>query len=369
MTRSFNYYNPVQIDFSEGSVQRLPHYLKGRKALLVTSQSFTSRGVVEDIQRRNTTIIDVYDQVKPNPTLNEVALFFESFSMESFEVIIALGGGSVLDFAKAISLSSSGNYSYQIFHRVLLGEEVKEIESLPIIGIPTTAGTSSELTPWGTIWDDVNKVKHSIYTEELWCEVAIYDPKLTYSLPRDITIQTGLDALSHSLESIWNRNRNPISDKHAIEAIHIIIRDLPLLAEDLNNPCLRSNLMYASMRAGLAFSNTQTAIAHAMSYYLTLHHKIPHGIAASITLPTIASAALFHKEVSAILKEVLGENPAAALKGVFRQLDVSIDLGTYGLDHSAMEAMRDSLEGTDRTKNSLISVDSVFKRLLKQFNV
>lgn len=364
MIPSFHYYNPVRIEFGEGSIQNLSHYLQGRKALLITSKGFTARGTVQNLLEKHSEIVRVYDQVNPNPTLQQVEDFFELVSMKDFEVIIALGGGSVIDFAKAISFSKDGQYSFDIFYKTLLNGEIDRLKYIPIIGIPTTAGTSSELTPWGTIWDDVNKVKHSIHTDSLWCETAIYDPELTYSLPKDLTIQTGLDALSHSLESIWNCNRNPISEKHAIEAIQSIVHTLPLLAKDLSNKKLRRDMMYASMKSGLAFSNTQTAIAHAMSYYLTLHHNIPHGIAASITLPTILKVALDLEDVSNLLIEALGDKPIEKLLRLFTQLNVSYQLNEYGLDYKAIELLEQSLQTTSRLENSLVNIDLIIPNLI-----
>lgn len=361
MSTIFHYYNPVRIEFGEGSIQKLSYYLKGRKAILITSNGFSVRGNVAHLLETNKEIVCVYDKVKPNPTLKQVKDFFELGLLEDIEVIVALGGGSVIDFAKAVSFSKKGKFSYKTFYQVLTGIEKDELNYIPIIGIPTTAGTSSELTPWGTIWDDENKVKHSIHTDSLWCETAIYDPELTYSLPKNLTVQTSLDALSHSLESIWNSNRNPLSEQYAIEAIKIIISNLELLSKDLSNKELRYKMMDASMKSGLAFSNTQTSIAHAMSYYLTLHHKIPHGIAASITLADITKIALKEKYIAPTLYQALGQQPSEVLVELFNKLDISTSLYFYGVEKSELVSIKESLLATDRIKNSIVDVDELFE--------
>ena len=131
------------------------------------------------------------------------------------------------------------------------------------------------------------KKKYSLTLPDLFCEIAIYDPILTLSVPKKITIQTGLDSLSHSLESIWNKNANPITINFSIKSAKLIMENLAILTKDLNNIELRSNMMKACMYAGFAISNTQTAIAHGMSYYITTHKGVDHGIACSFTLPML----------------------------------------------------------------------------------
>ena len=162
-----------------------------------------------------------------------------------------------------------------------------EPSKIDLISIPTTAGTGSELTCWATIWDEENQRKHSLIHPSLFSKISIFDSNLTLSLPKKITIETSLDAMSHSFESIWNINSNPVSNIHARNSIGIILKNLPLLINDLKNLRLREEIMRASMFAGLAFSNTKTAISHSISYPITLKYKIPHGIACSFTLPII----------------------------------------------------------------------------------
>ena len=156
-----------------------------------------------------------------------------------------------------------------------------------MITVPTTSGSSSELTCWATIWDKESSKKFSLSHSKLYPNMAIIDPTIQINKPRELTISTGLDALSHSLESIWNINANPISSHHAIEGAKLVLENLPKLADDLNNLELRTNLSLACVHAGLAFSNTKTAISHNISYPITLEYGIQHGIACSFSLPYI----------------------------------------------------------------------------------
>ena len=156
--------------------------------------------------------------------------------------------------------------------------------NMPSIFIPTTHGTGSEVTKWGTVWDKTKKKKYSIANENLYPNVAILDGSLTLSLPISTSIVTTLDALSHSFEAIWNKNANRISTNYAIESICLIIKNAEKLKKNPDSLELRNILIKASNLAGLAFSNTKTAAAHSISYPLTLYYGIPHGIASSISL-------------------------------------------------------------------------------------
>jgi alcohol dehydrogenase class IV len=156
--------------------------------------------------------------------------------------------------------------------------------SVPGIFVPTTHGTASEVTMWGTVWDPSNEKKYSLSHPDLYPKVAILDPHLTVSLPLDISLTTSLDALSHSFEAIWNKHANDSSTAHAVKAIALILDYAVQLKKETGNLELREQLLTAAATAGLAFSATRTAAAHSISYPLTIHFGIPHGIAASISL-------------------------------------------------------------------------------------
>ena len=156
--------------------------------------------------------------------------------------------------------------------------------SIPSIFLPTTHGTGSEVTMWGTVWDMRQKKKYSISHLDLYPNIAILDGNLTLSLPMDVSIMTTLDALSHSFESIWNKNANEKSTEYAIEAITIILSNVELLKQNHNDLNVRNKLLEAATKAGLAFSNTTTAAAHSISYPLTIRFGIPHGVASSLSL-------------------------------------------------------------------------------------
>ncbi|OEF97726.1 phosphonoacetaldehyde reductase [Desulfuribacillus alkaliarsenatis] len=360
----FTYYNPVKIHFGVDIIQKLPAFIKSRNALVITSKGFKRRGTVDYIQSLSNRIVAIIDNVKPNPTLADVEEIYVSTNQIQFDLIIALGGGSVIDVAKAISVRPKSGSVNDLINIIKDNDCKLPYKITPIIAIPTTAGTGSEVTPWATIWDTKEMKKYSLHLKDLWCEACVCDPILTQSLPKDITIQTGLDALSHAVEAVINVNANPISNSYAIEATQEIITILPELVADLDSIQLRSQMMLASLKAGLAFSNTQTSIAHAISYYLTLHKSLPHGIACSITLPDIIDLAIgVNDELDKELFKMFGALSSVPMRKLFTKLQVSIDLRSYNILKDDLLSIRESLSHTSRAKNSILDVEGLFLKL------
>lgn len=230
---------------------------------------------------------------------------------------------------------------------------------MPIISVSTTAGTGSEITPWATIWDMDEKKKYSLHLPDLFSEVALYDPTLTLSVPLDITIQTGLDTLSHALESIWNKNANPITINYAIKSAKLIVDNLVLLCNNLESIEYRDNIMKACMYAGLAFSNTQTAIAHAMSYYITAHKNIDHGIACSFTLPMLIDNIIGKYEfIDDAIVEIFGELSSDKLRDILKELNISTEFSDYGISDDELNDLKLSLSNNQRAGNSLVGINN-----------
>ena len=201
------------------------------------------------------------------------------------------------------------------------------------------------------------KKKYSLTLPDLFCEIAIYDPILTLSVPKQITIQTGLDSLSHALESLWNKNANPITIDFSIKSAKLIMENLGNLTKDLDNIEFRSNMMKACMYAGFAISNTQTAIAHGMSYYITTHKGIDHGIACSFTLPMLVDNVIGeYKFIDNALKEIFGELSSSKLRNLLKELDVSTEFSSYGIDDKELKKLKESLSNNPRAANSLVPI-------------
>ena len=275
-----NFFNPVNVIKSNNWLFDLKNKiidLNISKPIIVTSSGNFKRLKLEN----HFNIKSIYRYNGSNPTFNDSEKIIEFCEGKEFNGVIAIGGGSPMDLAKlAMAYLSIGESNI----KKLIEYKDNYPLTIPSIFIPTTHGTGSEVTMWGTIWNMTEKKKYSISHPSLYPDIAILDGHLTLKLPIDISIITVLDALSHSFEAIWNKNANDVSTSYAIDAIVIILNNIEKLKSNPSNLDVRNNLLIASSYAGLAFSNTKTAAAHSISYPLTMYYGIPHGVAASISL-------------------------------------------------------------------------------------
>ena len=354
-SEKFSFKLPTKIVYGQNSLKDINNYINNRKTLIITSKGFVDRGIVDKIYSYSNSIVDVISTVKSHPEFKDIRVLYELAYKKNFELIVAIGGGSVIDAAKFISVSDKSK-DYKFVENLAKGDFKKKKYSLiPIIAVPTTAGTGSEITPYSTIWDMEIKKKYSLSLPTLFCEIALYDPILTLSVPKQITIQTGLDALSHSLESIWNKNANPITINYSIKAAKLIMNNLGKLSRNLRNLEYRSNMMKACMYAGFAFSNTQTAIAHGMSYYITTHKGIDHGIACSFTLPMLIDKVIGkYQFIDDALTQIFGELSSNKLRELLKELNVSTSFSSYGITNNELNELKNSLKNNPRVGNSLV---------------
>ena len=290
-----HYQNPVAIRFGAGSIVELSDVLAGRRAVLVTFPEAEDLGLVGRLRAiLGPALVGMEDRIEPNPDVSYLHAMYERFWCDhgDCEAIVAVGGGSAIDTAKALMVGTSSGRFEELIALLTKGVPFKPHYVKTLIAVPTTAGTGSEVTPWATIWDREAAKKHSLHLPQTWPETAVVDPDLMLTLPNAVTVQSGLDALSHALESIWNVNANPISDTFAVAAAREVMATLPALVDKPKNAQLRTQMALAALKAGLAFSNTKTALAHSISYEMTLRFGLPHGIACSFTLPMVLERAI-----------------------------------------------------------------------------
>jgi phosphonate metabolism-associated iron-containing alcohol dehydrogenase len=355
-----NYHNPVAITFGAGALAALPGLVAGRRTVLVTFPEAAGFGLTKRIQELlGANLVAVEPDTVANPDVASLTGLYERFWTQhaDAELVLAIGGGSALDTAKALMVGTpSGKFS-ELVALLATGKAFTPARVKPLITVPTTAGTGSEVTPWATVWDRTPgaQKKYSLHLKETWPEAALVDPELTLSLPAGPTLAAGLDALSHSLESIWNVNANPVSDTHAISAAREVLATLPLLMKDLKNPVLRTRMSLAALKAGLAFSNTKTALAHSISYDMTLNHGLPHGIACSFTLPMVLGRAVgVDAGRDAVLAQIFDcplAGAPAVLEALLASVGVSTDFAAYGVESEERDRMiHKALDGV-RGKN------------------
>ena len=340
-------------------VEVLARLVGGRRFLLVTTRGWVQRGLVRRVVDACGTPVVTIDTITENPTLE--ALMALDPVLEPWRgsevAVVAIGGGSVLDSAKAVAAALVSGLSMSDVCDLAQGGAPLPPDAVvaPLFCVPTTAGTGSEVTRTATLWD-AHGGKWSLADDRLYPQAAILDATLTMTQPDAITLSSGLDALSHAMESIWNTQHNPISDACARDAIAKIWTFLPiaLAGDDL---AARAELQTAALLAGLAISATRTALAHSISYPLTGRFGLRHGLACGFTLPQVAAFTLErHPDRAAVIAEALGladpEEIAPALAAWMERLGVYRAVKEV-IDPAAVAGLGSALIAPGRADNNL----------------
>lgn len=284
------FYNPVQIVFGPQQLNTLPEILQSctakNKILLVTGfQSLKKSGYLEQIlQILKDFDVFVAAKVPSNPDVTDIASLKKETDVFPYDLVLAIGGGSVIDAGKALVALRNVDIKTPEDVRHAIKEKKWGPMSCPLVAVPTTAGTGSEVTSWATVWDHAAGAKYSIEATALYPKVALVAPELTINLTAYMTAASALDAMSHATEAYWSKNTNEIVRLYALKAISSITQNLESLLEDPQDINLRAKVAYGSLFAGLAFSNTKTTACHSISYPLTLQYGLNHGVAVSLTL-------------------------------------------------------------------------------------
>lgn len=280
-----------RLSFGVGSVDGIGALVAacgGERAFIVTDPGVRRAGVADLVRQKIPPGMDtvVFDGVTPNPTTDDVeggTSALKDFGVER-TVLVAVGGGSAMDAAKAISLHATNDGSARD-----LPDPAKDLASgLPIVAVPTTAGTAAETNGFGVITDVVGERKFYIGHESVRPRRCVLDPALTVGLPPQITAATGIDALTHALEALMSRNANPIADGLALHAIGMISGWLPAAVARGNDLEARSQMLFASNLAGQAFATgTGLGLCHAIAHPLGARLGVPHGVAIAGVLPGV----------------------------------------------------------------------------------
>lgn len=277
--------------FGPGSRSVLPEVvarLGKSKALVVTDAGLIKFGVaamVTDILDSNKIAYDVFSDVKPNPTVTNVKNGIEAFKASGADLLIAIGGGSAIDTAKAIGIVVNNPEFADIVS--LEGVAPTKNKSIPMIALPTTAGTAAETTINYVIIDEEKQKKMVCVDPNDIPAVAIIDAELMYSLPKGLTAATGMDALTHAIEGYITKGAWSMSDMFEIEAIRMISRHLPNAVENPTDAEARNGMAIAQYIAGMAFSNVGLGLVHGMAHPMGSLFDVPHGVANALLLPTI----------------------------------------------------------------------------------
>lgn len=258
----------------------------GRSALIVTDEVMAKLGLsarLAELLSEKSIECHLYADVNSEPTDTHVVEGAKRFRENDCDLVIGLGGGSCIDAAKAIAVAAKDDAEI----REYMGLNKVTGDSAPIIAIPTTAGTGSEVTKVAIITDTEHDVKMLIMDAALTPRVAVVDPLLTLSAPAGITAATGIDALTHAIEAYVSRKAQPLTDCLALSAIRLISGSLRKAWGDGADQEARTNVMIGSLKAGLAFSNASVALVHGMSRPIGAHFHVAHGVSNAVLLPIV----------------------------------------------------------------------------------
>lgn len=334
---TWEYLQPVTIRFGEGMVKKVKQAaeeLGCSRGLLVSDPFFLASGLAQKIvDASEGALIEVYGQVSPNPEVSEVDACARLIREKEIDFLAALGGGSALDCAKAAGSICFTNDSIRDYHGT--GAAMPE-KHLPLIAIPTTAGTGSEVTCVAVLSDKKLGKKGPIVSNGFYPKIALIDPELTYTLPPYMTASTGIDVLCHAIESYWSKAHQPVCDALAVYAGKLVFQHLQSVCRNPNDREGRRKMAEASVIAGLAFTLPKTTGSHACSFPLTNLLHIPHGEACGLTLDYFAriNADAENGRVQKLARE-LGfadvNEMADAIVQLKKDIGLRIDLKEYHL--------------------------------------
>lgn len=288
--KDFIFKMPAKVRFGEGIHTKLGTILKDEmgfnKVFIATDKGIVSTGIIDKIKSGlDQGGIDyiVYDELIPDPTIEVVDEAAEVLRKSGADVVLAVGGGSPIDTAKAMCMLQTHEGSVREY--LFGGSKQVTKEIMPLVCIPTTAGTGSEMTAASVITNNQEKTKVSVTHENLIPKMAFIDPDLQMGMPPFITATTGMDALTHAIESYVSLNAEPISDAMGIAAIKMISDNIRLAVADGNNKEARTNMAIASTIAGVAFMNGGLGVVHGIAQTIGAVAHVAHGVANSLLLP------------------------------------------------------------------------------------
>jgi alcohol dehydrogenase class IV len=354
MFLSWQFRQPTVIHYGFGVSEQAGQFatqLRGQRALVVCGpcvRHLPSTDRILRSLRQSGLSVHVYDAVKSDPDVATVDGGLAQLRQSQADVIVGLGGGSAMDCAKAIAILASNPAPITLYE----GVDKVQNPAFPLILIPTTAGTASEVTLNVVVTDPGRRTKLGILSLHAAARFALVDPELTLSVPPSITAATGMDAFTHALESYLSRHAYPISEMLALDAMRRIAGHLLRAVQRGDDREARNEVMMGSVMAGLAFNNTRLGNSHAMSHPLGGHFHVPHGVANAIMLPHVmafnvpAAAAKLARVAAAMGEDVAGlpEEKAAwvAVEAVARlnaQVGIPKGLREFGVDPAAIPAM------------------------------
>lgn len=346
-----------------GASERLGQEAKGigtQKALVVTDKGVINSGVgkrIKDLLEREGIGVEIFDQVISDPDIGNVETCIEMAKKDRFDLMVGVGGGSPMDIASITSVMLTNPGSVRNY----FGVNLVKNPGIPTILIPTTAGTGAEVTPNAVLTDTEEKMKKAIISPHILPRVAIVDPLLTLSMPPSVTSFTGMDALTHAVESYTSNNATVLTDLFAKEAMILIGRSLRTAVAQGNNLEARYDMSIGSLYAGVSLANAGVAAVHALAYPLGGVFNVPHGIANGLLLPYVMEFnVLGNIQKFAQIAQFLGERvghltlleqayqAAKAVKAIYRDLKIPQSLRELNIPKEAIPSMAQAATNVTR---------------------
>lgn len=354
---------PTTIYAGKGAFNYLEVEVKKRsikKAFLVTDKGLMATGLpvkVKEALENMGVHVFLFDEAEPEPSMDNLEKAISILKNNSCDVVVAIGGGSAMDVAKASAVLAVNEGAVKNY----VGTDLIPNAGIPCIVLPTTAGTGSEVTKITIFLDKSDGVKKGIVSEHILPKVAIVDPGLTLSLPPAMTAATGMDALTHAIEAYTSPNATPHTDLYAVESIRLIGQNLRRACAFGKDESARYNMCLGSLYAGISFANAGVGAVHALAYPLGGRYHVGHGIANAMLLPYVMEFnAIGEIKKFAHIAELLGVNPAnksereMAFAGVQAVKDLSADIGispqirTLGVAEDDIDSMAEAAILIDR---------------------
>ena len=335
----------------KGAIKEIATEVKGRgfkKAFVCSDPDLLRFGVtkkVTDVLDENKIVYEVYSEIKPNPTIENVKHGVSAYKKSGADCIIAIGGGSSMDTAKAIGIIIN-NPSFKDV-RSLEGVSATKHKSVPIIAVPTTAGTAAEVTINYVITDVEKKRKFVCVDAKDIPVVAVVDPDMMSSMPKGLTAATGMDALTHAIEGYITKGAWELSDMFHIKAIEIIARSLRAAVE--GTPEGREGMALGQYVAGMGFSNVGLGVDHSMAHTLSAYYDTPHGKACAILLPTVM------------------EYNAGYTGTKYR--DIAVAMGVKGAENMSQEEYRKAAVDAVRKLSEDVGIPTTLKGIVKEEDI
>jgi alcohol dehydrogenase len=279
----WKFHQPTEIHFGVGVRARLPELALryGSRICAAVDPSMVGNAHVDALLQALGASMTIFTDITPNPDVRTVDRLAGVIVETASDAVVAIGGGSTLDCAKVACTIACQPQGCRYYHS---GGGVVSEQHVPLLAVPTTAGTGSEVTPIAVLSDEEQGIKAPIAHPNFFPSVAIVDPELTLSMPPAVTAATGLDALAHAIEAFWSKHHQPLSDQLACAAVSLVVEHFSAALADGQQITARSGMAQAALFAGMAFHHTKNAAVHACSYPLTQYLGLSHGIACAVTL-------------------------------------------------------------------------------------